>query len=110
MKRLIENTVFSGFVIAWRLATCPTRISPSLVKPTTEGVSRLPSWFAITVGLPPSTTATTRSEEHTSELQSRSDLVCRLLLEKKKHLLSNGAVTPTHRALRAAERSSTRGC
>src|SRR5216683_7284532 len=32
-----------------------------------------------------------RSEEHTSELQSRSDLVCRLLLEKKKknkkHLL-----------------------
>src|SRR5207249_7158489 len=27
---------------------------------------------------------TTRSEEHTSELQSRFDLVCRLLLEKKK--------------------------
>src|SRR2546421_7816679 len=26
-----------------------------------------------------------RSEEHTSELQSRSDLVCRLLLEKKKY-------------------------
>src|SRR2546428_8252197 len=28
--------------------------------------------------------AAARSEEHTSELQSRSDLVCRLLLEKKK--------------------------
>src|SRR5260221_10268709 len=28
--------------------------------------------------------ATRRSEEHTSELQSHSDLVCRLLLEKKK--------------------------
>src|SRR5438105_11323628 len=28
----------------------------------------------------------TRSEEHTSELQSRVDLVCRLLLEKKKAL------------------------
>src|SRR2546428_2710932 len=28
-----------------------------------------------------------RSEEHTSELQSRSDLVCRLLLEKKKKIL-----------------------
>src|SRR2546421_8636347 len=27
-----------------------------------------------------------RSEEHTSELQSRSDLVCRLLLEKKKYI------------------------
>src|SRR2546428_1305422 len=32
-----------------------------------------------------------RSEEHTSELQSRSDLVCRLLLEKKK-LLTAGPV------------------
>src|SRR2546427_10611149 len=29
--------------------------------------------------------AATRSEEHTSELQSQSNLVCRLLLEKKKH-------------------------
>src|SRR5699024_12857421 len=28
-----------------------------------------------------------RSEEHTSELQSRFDLVCRLLLEKKRHRL-----------------------
>src|SRR5690625_5961653 len=28
-----------------------------------------------------------RSEEHTSELQSRGHLVCRLLLEKKKHTL-----------------------
>src|SRR5690606_41792974 len=27
-----------------------------------------------------------RSEEHTSELQSRENLVCRLLLEKKKHI------------------------
>src|SRR5690349_23762932 len=30
----------------------------------------------------------TRSEEHTSELQSRRDLVCRLLLEKKKEKAS----------------------
>src|SRR5690606_39843167 len=29
-----------------------------------------------------------RSEEHTSELQSRENLVCRLLLEKKKHICS----------------------
>src|SRR5690349_23482677 len=28
-----------------------------------------------------------RSEEHTSELQSRRDLVCRLLLEKKKYVI-----------------------
>src|SRR5438034_10750715 len=32
----------------------------------------------------PSLVALPRSEEHTSELQSHSDLVCRLLLEKKK--------------------------
>src|SRR5260221_2867944 len=30
-----------------------------------------------------------RSEEHTSELQSHSDLVCRLLLEKKKTIFSH---------------------
>src|SRR5438034_8872943 len=30
-----------------------------------------------------------RSEEHTSELQSHSDLVCRLLLEKKKNKTTN---------------------
>src|SRR5436190_23900151 len=32
---------------------------------------------------PPRTRSAPRSEEHTSELQSHSDLVCRLLLEKK---------------------------
>src|SRR3712207_7148798 len=35
-------------------------------------------------GAPPSWSSA-RSEEHTSELQSRQYLVCRLLLEKKKH-------------------------
>src|SRR5437588_3890625 len=34
-----------------------------------------------------------RSEEHTSELQSHSDLVCRLLLEKKKQNISNNKQT-----------------
>src|SRR2546430_7505919 len=33
----------------------------------------------------PDLQALQRSEEHTSELQSQSNLVCRLLLEKKKH-------------------------
>src|SRR5260221_10289552 len=35
-----------------------------------------------------------RSEEHTSELQSHSDLVCRLLLEKKKATHTSLAPTP----------------
>src|SRR3712207_7709056 len=42
--------------------------------------------------------ATARSEEHTSELQSRQYLVCRLLLEKKKRRAC--AAPPVHVALR----------
>src|SRR5262249_60712268 len=34
---------------------------------------------------PPNSRCRRRSEEHTSELQSLTNLVCRLLLEKKKH-------------------------
>src|SRR5438132_10445474 len=41
-----------------------------------SGTSLPPTSFTVTGRL--------RSEEHTSELQSHSDLVCRLLLEKKK--------------------------
>src|SRR5699024_12444854 len=36
-----------------------------------------------------------RSEEHTSELQSRFDLVCRLLLEKKKKIRARQTQRPT---------------
>src|SRR2546427_4588380 len=45
--------------------------------------------------LPPRSTMTSagRSEEHTSELQSQSNLVCRLLLEKKKQ---DPSVLPPH--------------
>src|SRR2546430_3730845 len=41
-----------------------------------------------------STTAQARSEEHTSELQSQSNLVCRLLLEKKYHLDNSRTAAP----------------
>src|SRR3712207_7383451 len=47
-------------------------IALALSKPTTRAPRRASS-------------AATRSEEHTSELQSRQYLVCRLLLEKKKN-------------------------
>src|SRR5207249_10391769 len=39
------------------------------------------AWYALQVN---ANDVAVRSEEHTSELQSRFDLVCRLLLEKKK--------------------------
>src|SRR2546429_4662737 len=41
-----------------------------------------------------------RSEEHTSELQSRLHLVCRLLLEKKKPRSSSPALAAGHAAIR----------
>src|SRR5207249_6811245 len=46
---------------------------------------------------------TPRSEEHTSELQSRFDLVCRLLLEKKKHKITAFAAGKRALALAAME-------
>src|SRR2546430_7704549 len=42
----------------------------------------------------PARDAFSRSEEHTSELQSQSNLVCRLLLEKKKNVQSQIALEP----------------
>src|SRR2546430_5989875 len=43
------------------------------------------AWKKGNISAPRSPTCTHRSEEHTSELQSQSNLVCRLLLEKKKN-------------------------
>src|SRR5215204_7775896 len=42
-----------------------------------------------------------RSEEHTSELQSHSDLVCRLLLEKKKKITNLLGIRATNNQLTA---------
>src|SRR5438034_7739146 len=42
------------------------------------------AWVGLATGLGAAGALVFRSEEHTSELQSHSDLVCRLLLEKKK--------------------------
>src|SRR5690349_22424709 len=55
-----------------------------------------------------------RSEEHTSELQSRRDLVCRLLLEKKKKKkntpkphTSKNTRTTTHQPVRSKSSNQT---
>src|SRR5206468_9458943 len=56
---------------------------PCPVARTAGGPRRCPRRVVLRRGGP------VRSEEHTSELQSRSDLVCRLLLEKKKKPLES---------------------
>src|SRR2546430_7631245 len=45
---------------------------------------------------PAASTAWWRSEEHTSELQSQSNLVCRLLLEQKRYANTGTHHTPQH--------------
>src|SRR5438874_7043976 len=58
--------------------------SPTLKRRKSQGSSSPPepAYSLISIAFGP------RSEEHTSELQSRRDLVCRLLLEKKKRTQS----------------------
>ena len=57
--RLTDLIVRSGLVTACRFATSPTSTSPVLLNATIDGVVRAPSALAITVGSPPSNTATT---------------------------------------------------
>src|SRR2546421_12934174 len=59
------------------ISSAPPSSVPVLVFSGSTLIRRWCSWAT-------SVRSRSRSEEHTSELQSRSDLVCRLLLEKKK--------------------------
>src|SRR2546429_9836527 len=59
------------------LTTCPTPYAMNATAPATRKTAR----YTVPEG-------SVRSEEHTSELQSRLHLVCRLLLEKKKGSIS----------------------
>src|SRR3712207_8629623 len=61
-----------------RRSPSPRAGSPSTDPSTTPSAARRPT--------PPRRGSRRRSEEHTSELQSRQYLVCRLLLEKKKNI------------------------
>src|SRR5216683_616596 len=91
--------------VAWPLITAEPRMpsalpatsmwsrssTMSMISSTTRPIER-PSSANTRIGWAPE--VWTRSEEHTSELQSRSDLVCRLLLEKKKKNLQQQHLTP----------------
>src|SRR2546428_10323090 len=76
-----RSTLFP-YTTLFRSSSSPTISgSPRSVPPAWVVDSTATHSFALT------STNHARSEEHTSELQSRSDLVCRLLLEKKKQTL-----------------------
>src|SRR5215203_6772828 len=47
-----------------------------------------------------------RSEEHTSELQSRQYLVCRLLLEKKKKIINTSLITKKKKNITLTKKKS----
>src|SRR5256886_5857571 len=51
-----------------------------------------------------------RSEEHTSELQSQSNLVCRLLLEKKKRRTTPAQAPTSPNSIRCSAPLTTRSC
>src|SRR5262245_64606784 len=73
--------------------------SVSRATPFAAAAGRSVSTASLTMSFTPLTwSSRTRSEEHTSELQSLRHLVCRLLLEKKKqhtHRASDTTITPT---------------
>src|SRR2546428_2133516 len=76
IRRPPRSTLFPYTTLFRSSSSIPRRGSRSVTGPVRE-VRRTPQAL--------SGDELHRSEEHTSELQSRSDLVCRLLLEKKKH-------------------------
>src|SRR5260370_11265641 len=59
-------------------------LTPDRLNSVVFGVFAAVALAIAVVGVADATAANTRSEEHTSELQSHLNLVCRLLLEKKK--------------------------
>src|SRR5438067_5186155 len=63
---------------------------------------------AALLGLATGGRSTLRSEEHTSELQSRFDLVCRLLLEKKKPKCCDQHLSVGGRASRVSDNSGSK--
>src|SRR2546429_5057286 len=85
---------FSGKMLAGLALLCfapPRRILRNCLCPLRSRSCLGPAQSVKSAKLPDSVPPRRRSEEHTSELQSRLHLVCRLLLEKKKHLTTKKA-------------------
>src|SRR5947209_12636259 len=85
--RTIQSFYFHSYAPHRDLHSFPTRRSSDLSSSVTSSRSSAPD-FCISPSLAEMQKSGARSEEHTSELQSRQYIVCRLLLEKKKSRLS----------------------
>src|SRR2546427_8494822 len=70
-------------VDAQPMVSSPKAAAALIAAATTRSLKESDGWDTVSFF---THTRATRSEEHTSELQSQSNLVCRLLLEKKKKL------------------------
>src|SRR2546430_9178941 len=81
IRRPPRSTLFPYTTLFRSAPRAPARRASGTRRPKMTGVA-----VADAVRAVQSRTAIVRSEEHTSELQSQSNLVCRLLLEKKKVL------------------------
>src|SRR5438132_9000259 len=80
LRRPPRSTLFPYTTLFRSASLIPLPAAAQWLHYPTAGVPKTPSGLP-NLGAP---APRTRSEEHTSELQSHSDLVCRLLLEKKK--------------------------
>src|SRR3712207_8990930 len=72
----------------WWIAQSSVSAPRQSSRGTTSPVPSPPACGPAAVAIVPKVSVRKRSEEHTSELQSRQYLVCRLLLEKKKGISS----------------------
>src|SRR5260370_19250861 len=96
IRRPPRSTLFP-YTTLFRSPICatPTGASPMSRPPT--GAPAAPLWRPKCAPESPVSRRATRSEEHTSELQSHLNLVCRLLLEKKKeHHVTQQHKSDTH--------------
>src|SRR5690349_23179921 len=93
LRRPPRSTLFP-YTTLFRSDPPPIRSEPWRRRTSTPSDCSTPSRRRSTTSVPPRSAGPaggSRSEEHTSELQSRRDLVCRLLLEKKKNEISADA-------------------
>src|SRR5260221_3664059 len=84
IRRPPRSTLFPYTTLFRSQASSPASLSSQIFSFSGSRIIGIRLWIGATTSLGLSTTGCQRSEEHTSELQSHSDLVCRLLLEKKK--------------------------